>query len=267
MTHLDIHIDTVGFDTVGPEWHIPHLPYPHHRLYYVSNGSANIMLSDSTLQLKEGHMYLIPAFTLTKISCKESLSHHFCHFRFNHKDIIDLFDIYHPPLDIPALGDAEQLFQALNRYYLENSLYASLIVNGSIQQLLAPFFKNCQRPPVEILRLEPVLSYIEENIDSKLPNRSLAEILQLDTIYFTNLFSKSMGISPTQYIIKKRLAHAQTLLLSTDLKVIEIAALSGFDNPMYFSQLFKKRVGLTPLTYRNYSRQLNTTTIFAETHF
>lgn len=55
-----------------------------------------------------------------------------------------------------------------------------------------------------------------------------------------------MGISPGQFIQKKKSDTAAQLLTSTDLPVSEIADSLGFNNPFYFSSFFKKQTGMTP---------------------
>ena len=64
-----------------------------------------------------------------------------------------------------------------------------------------------------------------------------------------------MGISPGQFIQKKKSDTAAQLLTSTDLPVSEIADSLGFNNPFYFSSFFKKRTGRSPLEYRAWIRR------------
>ena len=68
--------------------------------------------------------------------------------------------------------------------------------------------------------------------------------------YFTQLFQKRMGMSPRQFIQKKKSDTAAQLLTSTDLSIAEIADSLSFSNPFYFSSFFKKQTGMTPSVYR-----------------
>lgn len=52
------------------------------------------------------------------------------------------------------------------------------------------------------------------------------------------------------YLIQERLKKAKLLLLTTDLKVYEIAEQVGFEDINYFSQRFKQLVGMTPRQYK-----------------
>ena len=58
-----------------------------------------------------------------------------------------------------------------------------------------------------------------------------------------------LGLSPGQYIAEVKIEHAKRLLVETDLRMWEIAAISGM-SPEYFNTLFRRRSGFTPNTYR-----------------
>ena len=78
----------------------------------------------------------------------------------------------------------------------------------------------------------------------------LAEIANLNPTYFSNLFSKLIGISPLQYLNKRRIEKAQELLIGTHDTLYLIARQVGFSDEYYFSRIFKKTVGISPDKYR-----------------
>ncbi len=78
----------------------------------------------------------------------------------------------------------------------------------------------------------------------------MAQAVDYHVSHFTQLFQKQMGISPGQFIQKKKSDTAARLLTSTDLPVAEIVDSLGFSNPFYFSSFFKKQTGMTPSAYR-----------------
>lgn len=245
-----VQIDKVEFGIATPKWSKTRFPYTHHRIYYVVDGGAILKLNDSVHTLKPGYVYLLPAFSMVETICDDYMDHYYIHFQFQQKGVIDLFDTYEPKIELKATKNMEDLFEEMKLYYRDSSPHSSMITLGAFYQLLAPFFNGCKKPSDNVLRFEPVLNYIEHNLEAKLTTGQLAKILDLDPVYFANLFSSTLGIPPTQYIIKKRLEHAQTLLTSTNMKVKEIAEASGIDNPMYFSKLFKDKIGMTPGAYR-----------------
>ena len=59
-----------------------------------------------------------------------------------------------------------------------------------------------------------------------------------------------MGTSFVDYLNDYRLSMASRMLVSSDDKIIDIAAHCGYDNLSYFNRIFKKKYGITPSAYR-----------------
>ena len=57
-------------------------------------------------------------------------------------------------------------------------------------------------------------------------------------------------MSLTKYILAIRINKAESLLLTTDMNITEIAISSGFTDANYFSRVFKKETGKSPSKYR-----------------
>ncbi|WOV82972.1 response regulator [Sporosarcina jeotgali] len=103
-------------------------------------------------------------------------------------------------------------------------------------------------------------SQITREINSNLSNlefslASLASTLSLSPSYVSTLFKQLFGTTFQQYMIASRLDRAKLLLLSTDMKMYEIAASVGFEDPNYFSAAFKKRFLLSPNQFKEKSRE------------
>lgn len=97
---------------------------------------------------------------------------------------------------------------------------------------------------------------IQRVLDRELsnPSFSLAQLAQevaLSQTYLSTLFRQIFGIPFQDWILRARIDRAKILLLSTHLKVYEVAAKVGFDDPNYFSTAFKKQVKQTPNQYRD----------------
>ncbi|MDY0235401.1 MAG: response regulator [Gudongella sp.] len=67
--------------------------------------------------------------------------------------------------------------------------------------------------------------------------------------YTSTLFKTLMGQSFQDYMLSSRLEKSKLLLLTTDLKVYEVAEHVGFEDVNYFSVRFKKMFGLSPKKY------------------
>ncbi|MDO4174625.1 MAG: AraC family transcriptional regulator [Eubacteriales bacterium] len=99
--------------------------------------------------------------------------------------------------------------------------------------------------------------YIDAHYTENLKLEDIAAALNCSVPYLSHTFKKATGYSPIQYVIRRRIGLAQTLLISTDYSATHIATLVGYDNPNYFNALFRKVVGTTPIRYRtNYLEAL-----------
>ena len=59
-----------------------------------------------------------------------------------------------------------------------------------------------------------------------------------------------MGMSLQEYLMKCRIERGKELLGTTDFPIQEIAARTGYDNPLNFSRAFRQSCGVSPVNYR-----------------
>lgn len=69
-------------------------------------------------------------------------------------------------------------------------------------------------------------------------------------------FTHYYDIAPISYLSHRRIEAAKRLLLSTNMKIHEIANQVGYENPTHFINIFKKQTGMTPLVYRKLGAEL-----------
>ena len=96
-----------------------------------------------------------------------------------------------------------------------------------------------------------ILDYLNEHFTEELNLDKIAEDMHCSATYVSHGLKKATGMTPINYIIRRRIGLAQTMLISTDLTATQIATMVGYDNTNYFSTLFTKTVGMTPIRYRN----------------
>jgi len=99
-------------------------------------------------------------------------------------------------------------------------------------------------------QIRRVVAYIEANLDTPIRNNDLAAVARLSVFHFNAAFRKSVGDSPHEYIIRRRMERAQGLMLSTDASLSEIAATCGLADQAHFTRLFRRAVGESPGAWR-----------------
>jgi AraC-like DNA-binding protein len=95
-----------------------------------------------------------------------------------------------------------------------------------------------------------VINYLDSHYTEEINLQDLAETFNVSTYYLAHVFKDCFGYSPMQYTLRRRIGEAQSLLISTDLSMTEIAARVGYDNPSHFNRQFSKYVGLPPRRYK-----------------
>ena len=78
----------------------------------------------------------------------------------------------------------------------------------------------------------------------------MAELTFYSKSHFMKFFKAHMGSGFVEYLNDYRLTMAERLLKTTDASVLEIAAMSGFDNLSYFNRIFKRKYGQSPGKWR-----------------
>ncbi|MBQ7163971.1 MAG: helix-turn-helix domain-containing protein [Clostridia bacterium] len=238
-----------GYAEVNDEWHKFVAVFPYYRLYLVTGGKAVMYLKDSSIDLEEGYLYLIPSFQVVTSKCADILKHYYLHFS-SKNNISSFMEFFKPVQKMPATETDRQLFDELLDCFSKEDVSSVLKKEGIFRYLLAKFYENAEYYNVEMMRFESVLNYIDGHIGEHIDAAALASAANLSEVYFSNLFSKTFGISPIKYVNYKKMNIAATMLAENKMSVKEIAWSLGYENEMYFFRLFKKTFGIPPGTYK-----------------
>ncbi|MCA1995365.1 MAG: AraC family transcriptional regulator [Coleofasciculus sp. S288] len=95
-------------------------------------------------------------------------------------------------------------------------------------------------------KLALVTDYIHEHLHQDLKLSEIAAIAQMSPYHFLRLFKQSMGITPHQYILQRRIHQAKYLLQHSELNIADIAIGVGFSGQSHLTRYFKRMVGMTP---------------------
>ena len=146
---------------------------------------------------------------------------------------------------ICALGDVDDVLDRASRI-------GRLIL---ILTLLCEDLKQTEGGGSSTAELHPsirrALELIEEEPAATWETRSLCSRLRINPDYFTRLFKRATGLTPMDYVGRRRLEKAATLLLGSDSEISEIGATLGWDDSSHFARRFKAHFGVSAREYRN----------------
>jgi AraC-like DNA-binding protein len=94
-------------------------------------------------------------------------------------------------------------------------------------------------------KIEPVLSYINENLARRLSVQELAERAFLSKYHFMRLFKEQTGETVHAYVRQRRLLYAARLIRE-GVPANKAAADSGFSDYSTFHRAFRESFGISP---------------------
>lgn len=118
-------------------------------------------------------------------------------------------------------------------------------VVAQIMEELEEKRRNQKKKPVR-----DAIQYIEKHYAEDISLEVVAGQVNLNPVYFSNIFKKEIGENFVDYLHKYRMEIAKVALREEDTPIINIAYNVGYHDAKYFSKLFKKYVGIKPTDYR-----------------
>lgn len=97
---------------------------------------------------------------------------------------------------------------------------------------------------------EKVIRYISEHLNEELSMQQLANELNYEYHYFSNLFQQCFSIRFKAFLNMLRFEQACKLLLKNSVKITRICDECGFGSLRNFNRVFKAFSGVTPSQYR-----------------
>ena len=259
--HLELH-EQPEFETPEHQatWHvIAHCP----RFYISGSRSGDRWLDGKrkTEARNEGDIGIIPANVSQR--CSWNILSQFTILAIDPallkqvgQDLVDPDRIELIPHFMTEQDSLIQGIIAALREELESAKIGGYLLVDSLKTTLAIHLlrKYCTAPPqprnyaggLSKAKLQQVTEYIAEHLDREVKLIELAAIAQISPYHFLRLFKNSLGITPHQYILQRRIEKAKYLLLHTELSITEVAATAGFYDQSHFTRYFKRIVGAGP---------------------
>ena len=102
------------------------------------------------------------------------------------------------------------------------------------------------------------LRRIDELIDARLDTHvslgDLAALFGMSVFRFARLFKLATGIPPYQYVLRRRIERAKSMLRTSASTVADVALYCGFASQSHITDVFHRAVGTTPRRFRDANR-------------
>lgn len=273
----NIQILNVGCCRHEGDWNWQSVRSPFARLYYVTEGTAQVRMMSTLYMLQPHKMYFIPAYVEHDCICTSHFVHYYIHIFEDWDNDMGLFDEYDFPVEINAESIDLTLMKRLvllnpllsvpqsnpDSYDNHNTLVSNMVKHntsplgdrieshGIVYVLLSRFLQKAT-PKYDISdnRIKHTLVYMRRHVDEQLDIEQLADMACMSKDHFIRVFKREVGETPYSYFVKRKQEAIERVLATTTNSIKSVASAMGYDDYTYFIKSFKKNTGFTPQQYR-----------------
>jgi AraC family transcriptional regulator len=129
---------------------------------------------------------------------------------------------------------------------------ASTLLGADTQDLgaNAPSMDNLHPGGLATWQARRTLAYVEANLASKMDIDGLANVVALSRSHFSRAFKRSLGFSPMEYVVVRRVERAKVMISGTREPLAEVALACGFADQAHLNRRFRDIVGVSPGRWR-----------------
>ncbi|RYX86469.1 AraC family transcriptional regulator [bacterium] len=261
LERVQLQISTVRrFHLSAEMWQLDILS-PFWRLYVNDRAGAYIIFEGERIDIAPDRLYLIPAWVRFQTGTSQELNQNFIHFYLTGFSPTLLRQLFFRPyslaLEAPLAALAQQWQSSLDIEVtpgLAEFSWSYALVHTAMAQCVTELLEEKNRRGDYWLResslVWPAIECIETRLADPPTNAELAALCHLSTDHFIRHFRHSIGLTPAQYGLERRIAAAAYRLINSKQSIEEIAAATGFTDRFHFSKAFRQRLHIPPVAYR-----------------
>ncbi|MDF2720694.1 MAG: transcriptional regulator, AraC family [Paenibacillus sp.] len=176
------------------------------------------------------------------------------------KDLLHMQDELPPTIQLQgeSLQSVAGLVRELQDEYSGQQLWKNDLLQMKLTELLIRFdrlrrVQTAAEPSGSTVRTDTIWSvihHVHTSYRDPLSLSGVAERFGLSRSYLSAAFKRHTGCNFVQFLHEVRIRHACSLLSSSDMSGIDIAAEVGFTCFKSYSRIFREVIGTTPSDYR-----------------
>lgn len=144
----------------------------------------------------------------------------------------------------------ESLLDVNTHSDLSAEIASSRLIVDILSILLQDITNSREEKRPSYLKMAEVRKYLDEHYTEKFSLEELSERFFISKYHLSREFRNCYGITPSHYVIAKRITYAKKLLRFSDFSLEEIARSCGFYDPSYLNKQFKKSEGISASDFR-----------------
>lgn len=238
----DVFYCSAGKFVSSGEWIHPDRVIDSYEIIFVLNGTVYLSEAGKEYQLKKNDVLLLEPHR-RHFGYRESSDTSFFWVHFCCERRLVLTPKYQ---NVPDAYNLSLLLKQLMHYLTEKQ--SSECLDYLTRLILFECFSTKKQAAKNSVVSEAA-AWIHANRDLPLNVQGVAKQFGYNADYMSRLFKLSYNKSLKEYISDVKLNDIKQLLLNTDLSLLDISGLAGFDDYKYFLKFFKYHEGITPTQF------------------
>ena len=132
---------------------------------------------------------------------------------------------------------------------IEQALARALVVGYAVRDYEVPVYRGGLSPA----KLRKIKELVQEKMEEDLSIEEMARTVGLSAAHFYEVFRNTTGQTPHQCLLWHRVQRAKEMLLSDEMRVLDVAMACGFKTQQHFARVFRETCGASPTEYRHQS--------------
>lgn len=257
--------DNTDNEAYPDHWHTPlEIIMPLENPYRISCKDSDYLLQEGDLLIiNSGVIHSMPAMPGERLIFQAdfSLLHNIADIESTLSNIPSALLV--TPESAPAIHEQlKNLMLDICREYFSDSILISASIYSKLIEMLVLIGRECtvNTAAFDVTRTKQkeytekfiaVCKYIHEHCTEDLSLDDAAALAGFSKYHFTRLFKQFTGVSFYKYLNRKRIEHAEMLLVDPEISITEVALQSGFSSLSAFIRMFKLIKDCTPTEFRN----------------
>lgn len=257
---LDLSLCFCGIENCAPSHSFGPAVRSQYLIHYIITGKGTYTVGDKTFHLKENDGFLIWPGVITYYEADKDEPWQYVWIAFNgvkaktylsYANLDENNLIFNYSKDTSLVEYVLKMFD-LKHFTISNKLQLEGLLYMFMSKLTenTPIDKNQSIYNASKIYLEKSIEFIENNYSNTIKINEIADYIGINRSYLTNIFKKTINISPQDFLLNFRMDKAVELLTSTNFSIKIIANSVGYSDPLTFSKAFKKVKGISPKNYR-----------------
>lgn len=246
-----------GIGVSDPEIHVVRsMGLSSHQFLFTSSGVGVLYVDGKEYRQEKGSVfYLAPGIPHEYHPLNEDWVTNWLVFRGKHSNEL-MQNIGFNGFAFSSLCSTERCEKIFRRIYsaaedpINGGENASVLVYEYILAMREAMFFPTKETSGKSNIVDEALMYIDRHYMQDIAIETLAGLSGVTVQHFCRVFKTETLMRPLEYLARRRISEAKSLLSNTALEIGEIGKMVGYPDRNYFSMVFRRMEGVSPREYR-----------------